>query len=142
VPFFVDANIIVYSATAGPYGDACRAILKPISDGDADGVTSVAVLEEVWRVELSGKAGDVSGLARDAHALFTPLLPVTDETFAQALTLRAEGLGANDRLHVATCLENAIDAIVTADAAFDRVPGLRRIDPLDGRAVARLLERS
>jgi hypothetical protein len=46
------------------------------------------------------------------------------------------GLGASDRLHVGTCAEHGIDTIVSADADFDRVKGLRRIDPLDapGRA--------
>jgi predicted nucleic acid-binding protein len=136
--FLVDANVVVYTTGTGRYGDACRD-LRAISDGDADGITSTAVLEEVWHVELSGKAGDVSGITQDAYTMFRPLLAVTDEIVARALALDVEGLGANDRIHAATCLENGIDTIVTADADFDRVRGLRRVDPLDGRAVARLL---
>ena len=138
--FFVDANIVVYGAGAGPVGDVCRKVLRAISDGEADGVTSTAVLEEVWHVELSGKAGDVAGLALGAYTLLRPLLAVSDEVVARAFSLKANGLGANDRIHVATCLENDIDTIVTADSDFDRVPGVTRVDPLDRRALTRLLD--
>lgn len=135
--FFVDANVVVYAATDGPYHDACATLLAAVAEGAA-ARTSTAVLEEVWHVELSGRVGDVTGLARRAHTLFTPLLPVTDEVFATALTLRHAGLGSNDRIHVATCALNGIDAIVSADRDFDEVRGLRRVDPLDERAVLRL----
>jgi predicted nucleic acid-binding protein len=140
MPFFVDANVIVYTAGAGRYGDACRDVLRAISEGNAEGVTSTAAIEEVWHIELSGKTGDVSGLTQDAYTMFRPLLAVTDETVARALALEVQGLGANDRIHVATCLENGIDTIVSADAELDGVRGIRRVDPLDGRAVARLLQ--
>ena len=137
--FFVDANVVVYTGGVGPYGDACRALLDAVTAGEAEGVTSTAVLEEVWHIELSAKAGDISGLTQEAYTMLTPLLPVTDETVAFALSLDADALGANDRIHVATCLQNGIDTIVTADAGFDGVRGIRRVDPLDSRAVRRLL---
>lgn len=35
-------------------------------------------------------------------------------------------------------LENEIGTIVSADTGFDLVRGLRRVDPLDARAVRRL----
>ncbi len=137
--FFVDANIVVYSAVPSPHREACLEILETIESGDAEGRTSAAVLEEVWHVELSGKAGELSGLAEQAYTLFTPLLSVTDEAFQLALSVGAGTLGANDRLHVGTCLAHGIDVIVSADAGFDPVRGIKRVDPLDARARRRLL---
>jgi hypothetical protein len=137
--FFVDANIVVYTATGGPLRAACAELMDAIGEG-AEGRTSTAALEEVWFLELSGRVGDLSGLTRTAYSVFTPLLAVTDEIVARALALEVQGLGANDRIHVATCLENGIDTIVTADTDFDGLRGLRRVDPLDRRAVARLLK--
>ena len=134
----VDTNVLVYAATAGPYRDACARVVEAIAHG-VDARTSTAVLEEAWHVELSGRAGDLTGLAANAYTLFTPLLAVTDEIVDAALRLRAHRLGANDRIHVATCARNDLDAILTADTDFDDVRGLRRIDPLDTRAVERLL---
>jgi uncharacterized protein len=136
--FFVDANVVIYAAVDGEYRDACAAVLEAVVER-ADGRTSPAVLEEVWHIERSGRLGDLDGLAARAHRIFTPLLPVTDEAFARALGVDVVGLGTNDRLHAGTCAAHGVEAIVTADRAFDGVPGLRRVDPLDARARARLL---
>jgi predicted nucleic acid-binding protein len=58
---------------------------------------------------------------------------------AAALAFRAPSIGANDRVHVATCALNGIDTIVSADRDLDRVRGLRRIDPLNAAALDRLV---
>jgi predicted nucleic acid-binding protein len=140
VTFFVDTNVLVYAAGEGEYREPCLELLRAIAAGGAEGKTSTAVLEEAWHVELSGRAGTLSGLARRSYALFTPLLSVTDETVSLAFSLDGGALGANDRIHVATCVINGVDTIVTADAGFDGIRGLRRIDPLDRRALSDLAE--
>lgn len=132
--FFVDANVIVYSRIDSDRREACAQILDAIAHGTVDGRTSTAALEEVWHLELSGKAGAISGLTKRAYTAFAPLLSVTDEVFERAMALDMSGLGANDRIHVATALAHGIDLIVSADAAFDGIPGIRRIDPLSARA--------
>jgi len=137
--FFVDANVVVYTATVGRYHESCSTLLDAIADGKAEGRMSTAVLEEIWHLELSGKAGLLAGLAASAYAAFTPLLPVTDETVELALCLDARPLGANDRIHLATCRQHSIDTIVTADVDFNGVPGIHRVDPLDRRALSELL---
>jgi predicted nucleic acid-binding protein len=137
--FFVDANVVIYGAVESPFRAPCLALLEAVARGRADGRTSSAVLEEVWHVELSGRAGVLDGLARHAYTLFTPLLPVGDDAFRRALDLDFTRLGANDRLHVGTCLAHGIDVVVTADTGFDEVSGLTRIDPLDAAAVEDLL---
>lgn len=137
--FFVDANVIVYAATDSAYREPCLRILEAVASGGADGRSSASVLEEVWYLERSGRAGRLDGLASQAYAVFTPLLPVTDDAFRLALTVRKRDLGPADRLHVATCRSSDIGAIVSADVAFDGVRGLRRVEPLDAAAVDRLL---
>jgi predicted nucleic acid-binding protein len=137
--FFVDANILIYGAVPSPYRDPCLEILEGIAGGEIDGRTSTAVLEEIWWVELSGRAGRLEGLTQRSYTLFSPLLPVTDDAFRLALGLSAPQLGSNDRVHVGTCLAHGIEVVVSADAGFDGVPGTRRVDPMDRRAVKRLL---
>jgi predicted nucleic acid-binding protein len=141
VTFFVDANVILYAAGSGEQSEACAELMAAILDG-ADGRTSPAVLEEVWHLERSGRMGLLDGLVEEAHRVFTPLLPVTDEAFARALAVEGPRLGTTDRLHVGTCLAHGIDTIVTADRGFDGVRGVRRIDPLDAAARRRLLRAS
>lgn len=137
--FLVDTNIAVYSHVPSRYHDACLEVIEAVAAGIAPGRMSTAVLEEIWHVELSGKARPTAGLARRMYVVFTPLLAVTDEVVARALALTAPRLGANDRIHVATALAHGIDTILTADAAFDGIPGLRRVDPADDAARSRLL---
>ena len=137
--FLVDANVIVYAAIPSRYREPCLEVLAAIAAGKADGKVSTAVFEEVWHLELSGRVGPIRGLAERAYRAFTPLLPVTDDIVARALRLDAKRLGSNDKIHLATALANGIDTIVSADSDFDHVRAIRRVDPLDDRAIARLL---
>lgn len=137
--FLVDANVIVYSAVPSKYREACLEILDAIARGEADGRLSTAILEEVWHLELSGRAGALDGLARQTYLTFSPLLAVNDQIFARALDLDAGRLGAHDRIHVATALAHEIDTIVSADSAFDEVPAIARVDPLSDVERSRLL---
>jgi predicted nucleic acid-binding protein len=138
VTFLVDANVIVYAAIPSRYRTSCLEVLAAIAAGTADGKVSTAVFEEVWHLELSGRVGPIRGLAERAYRAFAPLLPVTDDIVARALRLDAKRLGSNDRIHVATALANGLDTIVSADSDFDLVRTIRRVDPLDHRALARL----
>ncbi len=139
--FFLDANILVYAAGDSDYAPPCQRVLSAIARGEADGRTSTAVLEEVWHIELSARLGRgvLQGLTERAYRILTPLLPVTDEAFSDALAMSETAIGANDRLHAATCIVNGIHTILTADQAFDTVPRLRRIDPLDEPGVLEIL---
>lgn len=137
--FFVDANVIVYAAIASPLRAPCLGLLAAVADEGAQGATSTAVLEEVWHLELRERPAGLDGLTARAHVLFRPVLAVTDEILAEALALDAPTLGANDRIHAATCLVYEIEVIVSADRDFDGVDGLRRVDPGDEPAMRRLV---
>jgi predicted nucleic acid-binding protein len=139
VTFFVDANVIVYAATPCPQRDRCVGILRSIGRRTADGRTSPAVLEEIRHLELSGRIAGLGDTALDAYQLFTPLLSVTEEAFRVSLELDTPQLDSYDRLHAGTCADHGIDVIVSADAGFDGVQGLRRVDPMDERACRELL---
>lgn len=138
--FFVDANVFVYAATPGEYQEPCAAVLRAIAGGVAAGQTSTAALEEVWQVETRMHGQGIDGLTARAHLLMGPLLAVTDEVFGRALALDAPEMGTNDRIHAATCLQNGIETIVSADTDFDRLDDLQRVDPLDREALAGLLD--
>jgi len=141
--FFVDTNVIVYGAGDPKYGAPCGMLLEAIARGDADGQTSIAVLEEVWHLELSGRNPNFTGLTQRALETFSPLLIATEDTFRMALALDVPGaLGANDRLHVATCQAHGVDTIVSADSSFDGIPGIHRIDPVDRQEMLRLMDQS
>lgn len=137
--FFVDANAIIYSALDGPGRELCLRVLEAVASGKAQGRTSPAVLEEVWHVAQRRYPGRLDGLVESALTIFSPLLPVTEEALRQALALEDSALGPNDRLHFGTCRTEEISVVLSADRAFDQAPGIERVDPLDPKAVQRLL---
>ncbi len=136
-PFFLDTNVFVYALTSTEYSRGAIAVLAAVADG-APGCTSVTVLGELLHLELSGRVGRIDGLAARALEIVSDVLRVGREQIAAALAARPARLGANDRIILATCREHAIPTIVSADRGFDRVAGLRRVDPTP-RAVASLL---
>lgn len=139
--FFLDANVLIYSAVPSRFREPCLELLEAVARGHAEGRTSTAVLEEVWHLELSGRAGPLDGLTERAYTLMTPLLAVGDDAFRLALSVSAPTLGANDRLHAGTCMAHGIELLVSADQGFDEVAGLKRVDPLDRSELHSLLGR-
>jgi predicted nucleic acid-binding protein len=137
--FFVDANVIVYSAVDGPGREGCLRVLEAIAAGEAEGRTSPAVLEEVWHVVLRRYPQQLAGLLESALEIFSPLLPVTEVALVGALAMGDSSLDPNDRLHAGTCATHGIGVVLSADRAFDGVAGIERVDPLDPAAVERLL---
>lgn len=136
--FLVDANVLVYAVAADSAGERCRQILAAVAMGEADGVCSTAIMEEVWHLELSGRIAGMEGQTQRAYELISPLLPITDETFSRALAIEAEAIGANDRIHAATCMQHGISGILSADRGFDELESPARIDPLDPEALKKL----
>ena len=133
--------MIVYASVEDPRRAGALQILRAVGTGEAVGTSSPAVIEEVWHLELSGQVPGLAGLARRAQIILRPLLTVDDETLDLAFDLAPSAdvkLGANDRVHAATCLRYGIETIVSADRAFDAVEGLERIDPLDADALSDL----
>ncbi|HZB48259.1 MAG TPA: type II toxin-antitoxin system VapC family toxin [Mycobacteriales bacterium] len=140
--FFVDTNVFVYAvAEDSPYQAGAVATLEALGAGTASAVTSVTVIEELLHHELRGRLPGLDGVTEATFRLVRPVLSVTEKILAAAFDLTVRGLGANDRLHVATCQLNDIKTILTADEGFDGVPGLRRVDPADLSEVRALLAR-
>jgi predicted nucleic acid-binding protein len=137
--FLIDTNVLVYQMTDSPYRESCASIVAAAAERRADGCISTAILEEVWYLELTRRIEGLEGATSDIYEIFSPLLSINDDVFRRALALEVAELGSNDRIHAATCQEWGIKSIVSADVAFDGIRWLRRVDPLDERAVERLL---
>lgn len=140
--FFVDTNVFVYARVpASPQHEGSALVLRAIGADAEVGTTSVAVIEELWHLELSRRLPDADGLALAAFTLMRPILAVTEDVLAAALANQGlpASLGANDRLHVACARAHGLEVIVTADSAFDSIDGLERVDPADLDVVEALL---
>lgn len=105
-----------------------------------EGLISTEVIQEIFhRFGAIGAPGTGISMARDAIDLFSPLLAITDEVVRRMphLVEKYQGLSARDLLHVATCAEHGIGAIISTDVGFDQVRGLERIQPGDEKVLSR-----
>ena len=47
------------------------------------------------------------------------------------LMAQTRDLATRDAIHAAVAFEHALEGIISADGDFDRIPGLRRYDPME-----------
>ncbi len=72
--------------------------------------------------------------AQDMSSLFI-VLNFDNEVLELSLDLiERTSIRGRDAVHAATALAYGIETIASSDAAFDGIPGLRRIDPLRATA--------
>lgn len=132
---FLDSAISIYAAGADhPYRDPCAQIIAALAAADHECVTSAEVLQEILNVyvrrgEPLRAVAVISGLLgvlpTEPEAVFaSDIVDAATQVFSAVLSSR-------DRVHVAVMRRLGIDAIISADKGFDRVPGVRRLDPLD-----------
>ena len=108
----------------------CQAILRLASAGRETCLTSAEVLQEVLHVLLRQNQSTRVLLAIRLATQAVDVVPLTvEEVIAAAETPVPAGLSARDRIHLATMRHYGITNIISADRAFDDVPGITRLDP-------------
>ncbi len=138
---FIDTAVIMYAA-GGEHRlkQPCSEILTRVAGNELSGVISAEVIQEIaHRFVHAGQGARAAQLASHALDLFGPVIPIGQSVVARlpGLINRYPKLQARDLIHVATCLDEQIEAIVTPDRAFDAVAELQRIDPTDTAALNR-----
>lgn len=129
----VDANIIMYAAGAAhPHKLPSARLLERVARGDVDATIDAETLQEIlhrYRAIKRWKDGrQVYDLARQ---VFPSVVPITAEVLDRARDL-LDGhttLMARDALHAAVVLTEGFQAICSYDRDFDRIAGLKRIEP-------------
>jgi predicted nucleic acid-binding protein len=128
---FVDSNVPMYLVGAPhPHkADARRLLERSVADGERL-VTDAEVLQEILH--------RYAAIARrDAIApAFEALLSVVDEVFpieladverARDVLLAVPQLSARDAVHAAVMRRHGVETILTFDAGFEALPGLKRL---------------
>lgn len=132
--FLYDTAVFVYAVGRDhPYRDSCREIVRAARDGRIRGEASVELVHEYAHLVLR-RHGDRPRAAREARAVWRlcTLHEATIEDLRRSIQLfEQHDLGGRDALHAATALNRGITHVVTTDRAFERVPGLLRVDPAD-----------
>jgi len=127
---YLDASPFIAAVVdPGKIGDACRAILRRIHNGEMDGATSTLTWDEiayvVWR-RLGREAGLDAG-RRFLGIRRLRLVPVDPQLLRDADgAARDYGLRPRDAIHAACARRAGAMAIVSEDRDFDRLPDIAR----------------
>lgn len=130
---YVDATIPIYArGAAHPHRDPCRRALARIVRDEVACCTSLWVLEEIMHRYLAlGQPRDAAQAISHFMALVPEVLPAGRADILNAFDLLGEApsLPARDLLHLAAMRSSGVTEILSVDAHFDGIAGMRRIDP-------------
>lgn len=131
---YLDTSVFIYAAgRRHAYREPCRRVLDAARAGRFVVTTSVEVIQEIVHLYLGREERERAvEVAEAAMALVGRVLSVEENDVRSSLALvrSVRDLSSRDALHAALCLRYE-SPIVSTDRDFDRVPGLRRIDPGD-----------
>ncbi len=112
-----------------PHREPARKFLERVRTGEAEGVTSTEVLQEIlYRYAAIGR----KEMGGDIYDLFVEICPVVlsvtlaDTDRARDLLLAVDGISARDAVHAAVMLNHEIKWVATYDEGFSGIPGVRR----------------
>lgn len=131
----LDTTVLVYAVgLEHPLREPCRQIVAAVGAGRLAATTTVEVIQEFAHVRArrSGRQ-DAASTAAGYADLLSPLLAVSEDDVHEGLRLYAAlaHLGAFDAVLAASAKGADAMALVSADRAFSRVPGLRHLEPGD-----------
>ena len=113
-----------------PHREPARKFLERVRTGQAEGVTSTEVRQEIlYRYSAIGR----KDMGRDIYDLFVEICPVVlsvtlaDTDRARDLLLAVDGISARDAVHAAVMLNHEIKWVATYDSGFNDIPGIRRL---------------
>lgn len=131
----LDANVPIYAQGRDhPYRESCRAIIDQINAGTQSYAIDTETLQEIlYYYTRQEEVSRGIQIVEDLLPRFTDIIPITATEITTAMRLLADtpGLSSRDAIHAAVVMGHGLDGIVSADRDFDRIPGLRRYDPVE-----------
>ena len=131
----VDTNVVMYAAGAAhPNRDSSIRLLRRIARGEVEAVIDVELLQEILhRYRSINRWKDATRVYWLTRETFPMALAINEETLdaAKAIMDKAPIIKTRDAIHAAVARLNSIEAICSFDGHFDKVPGIRRVEPDD-----------
>ena len=131
----LDAAIISYAlGEESAWRSGCQRFLQRANAGEFRAYASVEMIQEVVHHRLRRTADHAKSAqqGRDSAAFCTLLnfdrgvLDVSLDLIERIPTIRGR-----DAVHAATAIAYGIERIASTDRAFDAIPGVTRVDPLE-----------
>lgn len=132
--YLVDTNVFVYArGLEHRYRAPCRAILEAAQERAIWLEASVEMVQEFTHILFRRGVARAAAL-EEAEEVRTQcrLHDFDSGVLSEALRLLRDhhGLGVRDAVHAATAVRADLEAVISADTAFDALQDPRRVDPL------------
>lgn len=130
---YLDSNELIYAAVDNTLtGSDARALLKLVREGRLNAAVSPLVLDEVmWSVQKSAGRESADRTATGIMALPLSWLDIAYTCIRHARSYYRAGLNPRDAFHAGIMKDYSINEIVSEDAHFDKIPGIRRLSIKD-----------
>ena len=130
---YLDTNIFLYAADRkSPYFRACTKFLKYSLDKDIPLLTSVETVQElIHYTKNTHQLSKGLKIAKNLIKVVAQLLPLTEKTIEIYLKMvkKHPESSSRDLIHLATCLENGLEKIITFDKDFKSFKGFTPLLP-------------
>ena len=132
---FVDSNIFLYAAgRTHPYKSSSLYALHRIAAREIEACTNTEVLQEILhRYRSIDRWGDGKEVFSLARTIIPVVLPIDESCMITCFEIMnsKNTIIARDALHIAFCIVNGIDTILSFDTDLSGFEGIRRIEPQD-----------
>ncbi len=127
---YIDSNIFIYATLdTEKLGKQCRTIIEAINEQSITCASSYLVIDEVlWILKKNIGRTDASTIIKSMLSLPIKWIDVNDAVILHLLSLFEQtSLDPRDTLHLASMKEHALSTIISEDADFDKIKGIKRI---------------
>ena len=130
---YVDSNIFFYAKIMDKkYGKACAKIVEEIAEGKIKvSISPLVILEVANALRKFGFTDEIKEVADAILSLDIQILPLDEIIIRMTVEIfeRAK-ISPYDCVHAAIMKRYGIKEILSADKEFDKVPNIKRLDPL------------
>lgn len=127
---YLDANVFLAAALhKGDTGRKAKALLRRVQEGSTAAATSALTYDEVYWLVKKHRGRDDALMSAGALLMLPNLaiLDVTVEVIWRAHKLLEDyALDPRDAIHAASALTKGIKTVVSEDADFDKIKGIKR----------------
>ena len=129
----IDSTVMLHALGRNePYRNKAQEFLRGVWSGTGRAYASTEMVQEVvlHRMRKTDREQAVAEAREMTRSLI--ILNFDHEVLETALALiETTKVRGRDAVHAATALAYGIETIASSDPAFDGIPGIRRLDPLD-----------
>jgi predicted nucleic acid-binding protein len=132
---FLGVNVPMYAAgQPHRYKTPCSQIMKAVTEGELSVAIDTEIIQEILcRYGALQRREIAVPMALDVLTLAISIYPVTEEDIRLTVDLferdARKGATARDLIHAAVMKTKGLTEIISVDALFDLIDGIRRIDP-------------